>query len=136
MGGCADGRPYPPPRRTPPDRPRDDLDPSLAFDVADYGHLGYDGAAGPPSAAGPVQGQYRGTWDLWQPPNADPGVAAFLADKVVESLRASATRPAAAGAIALHRLDAAAQSPANAVPGAVAPLSRPDAASGSDRGNR
>ena len=40
MGGCADGRPYPPPRQT--TDARDDLDPSLAYDVSEYGHLGYD----------------------------------------------------------------------------------------------
>jgi hypothetical protein len=104
MGGCDDGRPYPPPRLTPPDRPRDDLDPSLAFDVSDYGHLGYDAARGPPSPTRPVQSQYRGTWDLWQPPNGDPGVAAFLADKVVESVRGSSALPPPAKAIALHGL--------------------------------
>jgi hypothetical protein len=105
MGGCDDGRPYPPPRLTPPDRPRDDLDPSLAFDVSDYGHLGYDAARGRPSERGPVQQQYRGTWDLWQPPNGDPGVARFLADKVVASVRESHGRPPPAKAVALHGLD-------------------------------
>jgi hypothetical protein len=109
MGGCEDGRPYPPPRLTPADRPRDDLDPSLAYDVSDHGHLGYDPALGRPSARGPVQRQYRGTWDLWQPPNGDPAVAAFLADKVIESVRASASRPPPAKAVPLHRLDAAAR---------------------------
>ena len=31
MGGCEDGRTYPPPRQTAPDKARDDLDPSLAW---------------------------------------------------------------------------------------------------------
>ena len=83
MGGCADGRPYPPPRQTPPGKARDDLDPSLAWDVSDYGHLGYDPAAGPVDPDTPVQQQYRGTWAIWTPPNDDPEIANFLADKVV-----------------------------------------------------
>jgi hypothetical protein len=83
MGGCADGRPYPPPRQAPTDKARDDLDPSLAWDVSDYGHLGYDPELGPPDPGAPVQQQYRGTWAIWTPPNDDPAVAAFLADKVV-----------------------------------------------------
>ena len=90
-------------------RMHDDLDPSLAFDVSDYGHLGYDAARGRPSERGPVQQQYRGTWDLWQPPNGDPGVARFLADKVVESLGAAATLPQPAKAVPLHRLEVAAR---------------------------
>ena len=86
MGGCADGRPYPPPSTTPADEPRDDLDPSLAFDVSEFGHLGYDPNNGPPDPERPVQDQYRGTWVLWRPPNDDPQVGVFLADKVVEFL--------------------------------------------------
>jgi len=88
MGGCADGRPYPPPRQAAPDKPRDDLDPSLAFDVSEYGHLGYNPALGPPDPAAPVQRQYRGSWDIWAAPNGDPGVAAMLADQVVAFIRA------------------------------------------------
>lgn len=83
MGGCADGRPYPPPRQAAANESRDDLDPSLAFDVSEYGHLGFDPAAGPADPAAPVQEQYRGTWATWTPPNDDPAVAAFLADMVV-----------------------------------------------------
>jgi hypothetical protein len=103
MGGCADGRSYPPARTTPPDKSRDDLDPSLAFDVSEFGHLGYDASRGRPDPRAPVQDQYRGTWDLWQPPNDDPEVAALLADVIVDSV----TRPAAqppARAIPLHGL--------------------------------
>lgn len=92
MGGCADGRPYPPPRRTPANKPRDDLDPSLAYDVSAYGHLGYDPALGPPDPQRPVQAQYRGTWDLWIPPNDNPEVGRFLADHVIQFYRAP--RPA------------------------------------------
>lgn len=84
MGGCADGRPYPPPRLTPMDEVRDDLDPSLAFAVSEFGHLGYDPAQGAPDPERPVQDQYTGTWALWQPPTSDPGVAEFLADHVVD----------------------------------------------------
>jgi hypothetical protein len=106
MGGCADGRPYPAPRTTPPDKSRDDLDPSLAFDVSEYGHLGYDALRGKPDPQRPVQSQYRGTWDLWQPPNDDPEVAALLADAVIENLRrtASPDAPAPAPAVPLHGL--------------------------------
>jgi hypothetical protein len=95
MGGCADGRPYPPPRTTPPDEARDDLDPSLAFDVSAYGHLGYDPPRGKPDAAQPVQQQYRGTWTLWQPPNDDPRVGELLADHVVQLLRQPTAEPVA-----------------------------------------
>lgn len=90
MGGCADGRPYPPPRQAPLDRARDDLDPSLAFDVSEYGHAGYDPARGRPDASFPVQQQYRGSWATWVPPNTDPRVGAFLARKVIELLEAPA----------------------------------------------
>jgi hypothetical protein len=106
MGGCADGRPYPAARTTPPDKSRDDLDPSLAFDVSEYGHLGYDAARGRPDPRRPVQQQYRGTWDLWQPPNDDPAVAALLADAVIDNMKrmTAADAPAPATAIPLHGL--------------------------------
>jgi hypothetical protein len=87
MGGCDDGRPYPPRRTTPPDQLRDDLDPSLAFDVSEYGHLGYDAARGRPDPARPVQEQYRGTWAMWQPPNDDPRVGKLLARHVLDLAR-------------------------------------------------
>ncbi|MDH4021691.1 MAG: hypothetical protein OEV14_01055 [Gammaproteobacteria bacterium] len=87
MGGCGDARPYPPPRQTPIDQPRPDTDPSLVFDIPAWGHLGYDPAAGPPSAEAPVQGQYRGTWALWRPPNDDPRMGKLLAHQVAEFLR-------------------------------------------------
>lgn len=88
MGGCDDGRPYPPPRLTPADKSRDDLDPSLAYDVAAYGHLGYDAGLGPPNDTAPVQNQYTGTWDMWRPPNGKPGVGEFLADHVIAFYKA------------------------------------------------
>jgi hypothetical protein len=88
MGGCGDGRPYPPPRQTPPDRPREDTDPSLGFDVSAYGHLGYDASLGPPSEMEPVQRQYRGTWSLWKPANDDPRMGRLLARQVVRFLEA------------------------------------------------
>ena len=88
MGGCADGRPYPPPRLAPATKARDDLDPSLAYDVSEYGHLGYDPALGKPDKTQPVQAQYSGTWAMWDPPNDDPRVGQFLARKVSEYIEA------------------------------------------------
>ncbi|MCC5793542.1 MAG: hypothetical protein JJT85_02270 [Chromatiales bacterium] len=83
MGGCDDGRPYPPPRQTPIDQPRQDTDPSLGWQIPAFGHLGYDQSKGPPSDDAPVQGQYRGTWELWQPLNDDPRVGLLLARQVL-----------------------------------------------------
>jgi len=68
MGGCGDSRPYPPPRQTPMDEEMGAFDPSLGFDLSDYGHLGYDSALGPPDPNGPVQDQYTGTWAMWTLP--------------------------------------------------------------------
>ena len=87
MGGCADGRPYPPPRQTPINMPRGDLDPSLAFDLSAYGHLGFDetGANGPPDPESPVQDQYTGTWDLYRPPNDDTRLGQLLARHVIDA---------------------------------------------------
>ncbi len=85
MGGCKDGRPYPPPRQTPLNKARDDMDPSLAYDVSDYGHLGYDPSLGAPDPDQPVQGQYTGTWALYRPPNADPRVGQLLAKYVLKA---------------------------------------------------
>ena len=83
MGGCSDGRPYPPPRQAPIDRAREDTDPSLGFDVPAYGHLGYDPAKGPPSNDRPVQDQFTGTWAMWVPANDDPRMGELLARQVV-----------------------------------------------------
>lgn len=85
MGGCDDGRPYPPPRQTPLDKPRESLDPSLVFDMSEYGHLGYDPALGSPDPNRPVQNQYTGTWDLWIPPNDDPRIGKLLAGHVINA---------------------------------------------------
>jgi hypothetical protein len=79
MGGCSDGRPYPPPRQAAPTAIRQDTDPSLGFDLPAYGHLGYDPARGPPSEAGAVQDQYHGTWAMWRPPNGDDRMGKLLA---------------------------------------------------------
>lgn len=87
MGGCSDGRPYPPPRQVPITKARDDMDPSLAYDVSEYGHLGYDPQLGKPDPNRPVQNQYRGTWATWNPPNDDPRIGAFLARHVANHLR-------------------------------------------------
>ncbi|MCP4627314.1 MAG: hypothetical protein GY850_27945, partial [bacterium] len=83
MGGCADGRPYPPPRQTA--AAREDLDPSLAYDVSEYGHLGYNPVAGAPDSNSPVQDQYTGTWAFYRPPNKDARLVQMLADHVLEA---------------------------------------------------
>jgi hypothetical protein len=105
MGGCGDHRPYPPPRQTPINQARQDVDPSLAFDIPAFGHLGYDQAKGPPSEDEPVQGQYRGTWELWRPANTDPRMGQLLARQVLKLLdseepatAADAAEPAPVGA--------------------------------------
>jgi len=86
MGGCGDGRPYPPPRQTPVDEPQPDTDPSLLFDIPAFGHLGYDPSLGPPDDSKPVQRQYRGTWAMWRPPNDDPRMGKLLALQVGQFL--------------------------------------------------
>jgi hypothetical protein len=86
MGGCGDARPYPPPRQAPLTVALEDTDPSLAFDIPAYGHLGYDPAKGPPGESGPVQDQYTGTWAMWQPPNDDRRMGQLLARQVVAFL--------------------------------------------------
>jgi hypothetical protein len=99
LGGCRDGRAYPPPRQTPSDQIREDTDPSLAFDLPAYGHRGYDAARGRPSSRRAVQDQYRGTWAMWEPPNDDPRMGDLLARQVADFLRArSATAPPTAAA--------------------------------------
>ena len=85
MGGCDDGRPYPPPRQAPLDVKREDLDPSLAYAVSDYGHLGYDQEVGPPNPDNPVQEQYTGTWAYYRPPNDDLRVGELLAKHVLNA---------------------------------------------------
>lgn len=87
LGGCADGRPYPPTRLAPPEKARNDMDPSLAYDVAEYGHLGYSPLNGKPDKDRPVQDQYTGTWATWAPPNTDPRVGNILAKHVINYLR-------------------------------------------------
>jgi hypothetical protein len=91
MGGCPDDgfglpRPYPPPRLTPlPDRAHD-MDPSLAYDLSDFGHLGYDPGVGDPDPDFPVQNQYTGTWAMYEPPDDDPRVGELLAKHVINSI--------------------------------------------------
>ena len=43
----------------------------------------HDPAQGPPDEKRPVQGQYRGTWAMWQPPNDDPRMGKLLARQVI-----------------------------------------------------
>jgi len=87
MGGCSDGRPYPAPRQTPINKARNDLDPSLAYDLSAYGHLGYNPANGKPSDSEPVQNQFRGTWAMWAPPNDDPDVVHLLSSQITDYVR-------------------------------------------------
>jgi hypothetical protein len=86
LGGCSDGRPYPPPRQTPMNEPMSDLDPSLVFDLSDWGELGYNQTLGPPASSMPVQAQYTGTWALWNAPNNDPRMGKMLAEHVVNAI--------------------------------------------------
>ena len=87
MGGCKSGGVYPPPRQSPADRAREDVDPSLAFDVPAFGHLGYDVTKGAPSDDKPVQNQYTGTWAMWVPANDDPRMGELLAGEVVKYVK-------------------------------------------------
>jgi len=86
MGGEKD-LPYPPPRQTPLDEKREDMDPSLAFDLCDYGHLGYDQAKGAPDPDKPVQDQYTGTWDFYITPGKDIRLAKLLAKHVLKTAK-------------------------------------------------
>ncbi|MDH3977407.1 MAG: hypothetical protein OEU86_02740 [Gammaproteobacteria bacterium] len=86
MGGCGGTQPYPPERQTPITKARQDTDPSLGFDISAYGHLGYNAIKGAPNDNAPVQGQYRGTWQLWRPANTDPRIGELLANQVVNLL--------------------------------------------------
>jgi hypothetical protein len=85
MGGCSDGRPYPALRQTPIDEAKNEFDPSLVFDLSDYGHLGYNPAVSLPDPDGPVQNQYSGTWDMYEPPDDDPRLGPILAKHVLEA---------------------------------------------------
>ena len=86
MGGCDDPlRPYPPVRQTPLDQKMSDLDPSLCFDMSEYGLRGYDPALGPPDPEKPVQDQYTGTWEMYRPPNDDKRVGQLLAKHVLNA---------------------------------------------------
>jgi len=86
MGGCEGTDDYPPPRLTPLEEKREDMDPSLAFDLSDYGNLGYDAKLGPPDPEKPVQNQYSGTWDLYIPPNDDPRLGQLLGKQVLRTV--------------------------------------------------
>jgi hypothetical protein len=86
MGGCGDPlRPYPPVRQTPINEKMLDIDPSLCFDMSEYGHLGYDPLQGSPDPDNPVQDQYTGTWEYYIPPNDDPRVGQMLAKYVLQA---------------------------------------------------
>ena len=86
MGGCSNNQPYPPLRQAAINQQLDDLDPSLAYDVSAYGHLGYDPDLGLPSDEFPVQNQYTGSWAMWDVTENHKAVAQFLADKIIEHI--------------------------------------------------
>ena len=58
----------------------------MAYDVSDYGHLGYDQELGPPDPDNPVQEQYTGTWAFYLPPNDDTCVGQLLAKHVLNNV--------------------------------------------------
>jgi len=89
MGGCGGSQPYPPLRQTSSARPA--LDPSLAYDLSDYGHLGYSTAGGAPNPNAPVQNQYTGTWEMYRPANADPRVGEMLAQHILSEFTCVST---------------------------------------------
>ena len=82
MGGCGGSQPYPPLRQS--TGARSMLDPSLAYDLSDYGHLGYNQASGVPNPNGPVQSQYTGTWKMYRPASDDPRVGRLLAKHILQ----------------------------------------------------
>lgn len=85
MGGCGSPGDYPPPRQADMNKARGDMDPSLAYDVSEYGHLGYDPALGSPDPNGPVQDQYNGTWAIYTPPNGNAGICKLLVDHILSA---------------------------------------------------
>ena len=89
MGGCPTGQSYPPPRQAKLNERRNDLDPSLAYDVSEFGHLGYRSELGAPNLSQPIQNQYSGTWSMWKVTEDHHALAKFLADKVIEHIESS-----------------------------------------------
>ena len=89
MGGCSTGQSYPPPRQAELNERRNDLDPSLAYDVSEFGHLGYRSELGAPNLNQPVQNQYSGTWSMWKVTEDHHALAKFLADKVVQHIEST-----------------------------------------------
>ena len=89
MGGCSTGQSYPPPRQAKLNERRNDLDPSLAYDVSEFGHLGYRSELGAPNLSQSVQDQYSGTWSMWKVTEDHHALAKFLADKVIEHIESS-----------------------------------------------
>ena len=89
MGGCSSGQSYPPPRQAKLNERRNDLDPSLAYDVSEFGHLGYRSELGAPNLNQPVQNQYSGTWSMWKVTEDHHALAKFLADKVVQHIEST-----------------------------------------------
>ena len=89
MGGCSSGQSYPPSRQAKLNERRNDLDPSLAYDVSEFGHLGYRSELGAPNLNQPVQNQYSGTWSMWKVTEDHHALAKFLADKVVQHIEST-----------------------------------------------
>jgi len=94
MKGCANGQPYPPKRLAPVTKARNDLDPSLAYDISPFGHLGYSPERGLPDDNVAVQAQYKGTWAMWQTPNLDERVVDLLSKHIVSHVESSDIPPA------------------------------------------
>jgi hypothetical protein len=90
MGGCGGSQPYPPLRQI-TGAARTALDPSLAYDLSDYGHLGYSPAGGAPNPNTPVQNQYTGTWEMYKPASADPRVGEMLAQHILSEFECVST---------------------------------------------
>ena len=64
-------------------------DSSLAYDVSEFGHLGYQAELGSADPNQPVQDQYKGTWSMWQVTEDHYAVAEFLADKVTDHIEST-----------------------------------------------
>ena len=61
------------------------MDPSLAYDVCEYGHLGYDQSISAPDVISPSKIDDTGTWAMYVPPNDHPRVGKLLAKYVLQA---------------------------------------------------
>ena len=86
MGGCGTQQPYPPERQTPINFSMEDTDPHLVYDLPAFGHIGYNELNGKPSNEKPVQSQYNGTWELWDPINEHPSFGQVISKHIISYL--------------------------------------------------